>query len=291
VRVTDKLMFHRAATSAARAREQVEAATAELATGLRIRHPGDHPAGAGLAVGHRQAAGRMAAIGAAAGKAADELAVADDALGGVGATLDRARELAIQMANDSYGPAQRAAAGAEMRMLLGQAVALLNSRAGARYVFAGTRDDQPPFDAAGNYLGTTAPRRVEIAPGVTEAAAPTGNTIAKGPVDIPAMLSALASALDGNDAQTVRSTLGDMEDAVEQVAQARARIGSSMALFTGAAEVSRVGQDAEIAAISALVDADAVDAASRMALAQRALDAALTASARSFALTLLDKLR
>jgi len=48
--------------------------------------------------------------------------------------------------------------------------------------------------------------------------------------------------------------------------------------------------DASLKERSRLMDVDAIEAASRMALNQRALEAALEASAQSFKLSLLDKL-
>jgi flagellar hook-associated protein 3 FlgL len=291
VRVTDKMIFERAGTGAARARDRAAGAAEELSSGVRVRHPGDDPAAAGLVVGHRLAAGRFAAIGTVAARASQEIFIADSALGELGTRLDRARELAVQFSNDTYSAAERATAATELRTLLGQTLALLNTRAGDRYVFGGTRDDVPPFDQAGNYLGASAPRRLEIAPGVLEDASITGAAVAKGPVDLPGTLSALAAALSANDVTAIRASLDPLAGATAQVSTARGRLGASMNVFDAAAEAARSAEDAENATAGALIDADTVSAAGRLALAQRALDAALTTSARSFELTLLDKLR
>jgi flagellar hook-associated protein 3 FlgL len=293
VRVTDKLIFERAAARSGAARERVESAVAETSTGQRVRHPGDDPAAAGLIVGHRLGATRAGALGEAAGRAADELLAADGALAGLGDLFSRARELAVQLANPTYSANERAGAAVEAKGLFEAGVALLNTRVGNRYIFGGRRDESPPFDAAGAYLGDAGVRRVEIAPGVLEDASVRADVIAKGTgggVDALTALQSLATALGANDVAGVRASLGDLDAAIGQISLGRARAGTSMNLFDTAVSAARVSKDAETSQISHLADADVIESSSRLALAQRALDAALTASAKSFDLTLLKKL-
>lgn len=291
MRITDMMLFDRAAVTSGSARERVEGATEQLSTGLRVQHPGDDPIAAGLDVGARVNADRFDAIGTTADRARQELTIADDTLGQLGNVLDRARELATQLSNDSYDATARSAGGTEVNGLIAQALALLNTRAGDRYLFGGTKDDQPPFDAAGNYVGSTTARQVEIAPGVLQQSSVTGDVIAKTNVDVTATLKALATALTANDSNAVRATLDGLSTSVEQVANARGQVGTAVNTLETATWASRVARDAQTAAASKLVDADPIEAASKLALAQRALDAALTASAQSFNLTLLDKMR
>ncbi len=61
-------------------------------------------------------------------------------------------------------------------------------------------------------------------------------------------------------------------------------------MLNTATTTAQTASDAEKKRASDEVDADAIDASSRLALAQRALDASLSAASQSFQLTLLDKL-
>lgn len=293
MRVTDRMIFEGASRSAQSARARMNDAIRETSSGARVVHPGDDPVAAGLVVSRRFGADRFAAIGAAVSHAADELAVADTALGSLGDLVSRAQELAVQMSNSTYSESDRQAAAAEAATLVDQAVALLNTRHGTRYLFGGTADGVPPFDAAGGYHGDGGVRQVEIAPGVLADAsvrADVAFTGAGGGVDVLGTLKELARSLEANDRDAVRATLGNLDAGVSQVARTRSAAGARMAALDTAAGIAKNAEDALAVELSGLQDADPIDAATRLALAQQALDAALTASASSFHLTLLDKL-
>lgn len=293
MRVTDQMVFRQAGAHAGAAKERAQAVSDEVGTGMRVTHPADDPTAAGLIVTHRVAATRFAAIVQTAQRASDELASADGALEGATNALSRARELAVQLSNDSYSANERAAAAAEVDGLLHSVVGLMNRRVGNRYIFGGNLDSTPPFDATGNYVGDTGVRRVELAPGILQDASVRADVVIKGTaggVDIFASLQALSTALTSGNRAAVAATLNDFDTGISQLAAGRSRVGSSMTVLDAAAEAGRSGRDAEVTEISHLSETDLVDAASRLALAERALDASMTAAARSFKLTLLDKL-
>jgi flagellar hook-associated protein 3 FlgL len=300
MRVTDQMLFELASRYGGEARSRLERATAQTASGLRVSHPGDDPAAAGLLVGSRIAQVRLEAIASAAGRASDELAVADSALDGVSNAVVRARELAVQLVNPTYAPAQRAQAAGEVDGLLQQVVAQMNSRVGDRYVFGGNRDGSAPFDASGAYLGDTGVRQVEIAPGVLSAASvradvalkgvdPTSGTVTG--ADVPATLRALAAALRANDLAGVRATLDGLDRGLTQVSAARASVGDAQGAMDTAVTASKAARDDERARASKLGDVDIVESATELSLAQRALEASLSATAQGFRLTLLDYLK
>jgi flagellar hook-associated protein 3 FlgL len=293
VRVTDKMIFDQANTNSARARDEAQAAANQAATGIRVQHPWDDPSAAGLIVRRNADVERMGAIGKVASLASDELSSADNALGSMTDLLNRAKELALQMASDGYTAAERASAATEARDLMQQAISLGNTQVAGRYIFGGTKDTKAPFDAAGTYLGDASVRQVEIAPGELQAASVRADSVlggAGGGVNVFATLSVLTQALQTNDVAGVRGTIDGLDRSLDQVIQGRGAVGASINIFDTAVTTSKLASDSAIVAAANLTDADIVAAASRLALAQRALDASLTASARSFQLTLLDKL-
>ncbi len=294
MRVTDKLMFDRAASRTEVARDTLQRAIAETSSGRRIEHPGDDAAASGLVVGHQLARERLEAIRTVAGRASDEVVGADQALLSVSEAFSRARALAVQLSNDTYDAGQRAGAATEVRALFQQTVGLMNTRVGNRYLFGGTEDGAPPFDATGAYLGDDGVRQVEILPGVMQPVSVRADRITKGVdggTDLFATLDALADALESNDPEAVRATLSGLDQGISQLSVGLAQNGAAMNDLDTVVAVTREGADSETAAMARLTDADIIESASRMALAEKALEATLAAAARSFDLSLLNRLR
>ncbi len=293
MRVTDKMVSQATSRNTARAREAHHAALQRAASGVRVQHPGDDPAGAGRALGHSARATALNAVEGAVRSAADEVTAAESALGSLADLVSDARELAVQLSNDTYSATNRAAAASEVDSMLRQALSLLNTRHGDRYVFGGTQDGRPPFDAAGAYVGALNVREVAIAPGVMQATSVRGDQIANGAgggADLIVTLQALSTALAANDAPGIRAALDPLDTVTQQISTGRARLGASHAVFTAAADHARTGRDLETAAYNGIVEADPFTAATELAMTERALEAAITAAARSFKVSLLDKL-
>ena len=293
MRVTDKSIFEAASRSATQSRERLQKAVDENATGLRVEHPWDDPGVTGPLIGHRLTATRQAALGNTVDRANDELTATDSALGAIVETLSRARELAIQMSNSSYSAVDRTVAAEEVRTLFHEAIGLLNTRVGNRFLFSGFQDDTAPFDELGNYQGDSGVRQVEAFPGVMQSVSLTGDGIAKGTSggpDILGTLTALDTALSSNLVAGVQGTLALLDDGIEHLSLSRAQMGAAANTLSIAGSTARLNVDNEKANISRISEADVFESATKMALAQRALEAALTASARSFDLSLLDKL-
>ncbi len=293
MRVTDRMTFDQAAHGIAKARERQEEAVGRASSGLRVSHPGDDPAAAGLIASTKVNEQRQESIRETVSRASDELSSADGALDGIGQLLSRARELAVQLSNDTYSAAERAAAVDEVNGLFRSAVALGNTTVGNRFIFGGNKDGASPFDAAGNYVGDTAVRQVEIAPGVLQDASVRADVALKGVgggSDVFATLSSLSTALSTNDLTNIRASLTGLDAGITQLSSARSRGGSAMAVLDAAASASRAGRDAATTEISNLGDADIFKAATELALSERALEASLSASVKSFSLSLLDKL-
>jgi len=293
MRVTDSMRYDQAVRDTGRAREAAENAISRASSGLRVARAKDDPGAAGLIALDRARADRLDAIATSAGRASDELTSADGALATVSNAVARAREIAVQLSNGTYGASERAGAATEVQGLLATAVSALNTRVGGRYVMAGDLDSTAPFDAAGNYLGDTAVRQVEIAPGVLQAASVRADVAVKGAgggVDVLQALTDLASALTANDPVQIRAALDPLGQGTDQLSRARAEAGTAMATLDAAVSASKAGRDDATADASHLGDADVVAAATDLSRTQAALDASLSAVAQGFKLSLVDKL-
>lgn len=293
MRVTDKMIFQNAATNAAKSRDRAQTAMEEVSTGMRVVHPGDDPMVAAAMVRGQQTVDRMNAINQNAGRAAGEVDSADSALQSLGDVLARARELTVQMGNDSYSATDRQGAATEVDGLIQQAVTLMNTNVNGRYIFGGNKDQTAPFDAAGNYSGDTAVRQVEVAPGVLEDSSVRADVAVKGVgggVDLFATLQSLSTALKTNNGDAIRGSLTNLETATNQVTTTLSQVGAMGDAFATAQTLSKSTADATTKNVANQSEADMIESSSQLALANSALNATLTAAAQSFSLSLVNKL-
>ena len=293
MRVTDKMIFDRATAQTGRASSRLQDVVNENASGLKLEHAWDDPAGVAPVVAHRLAIKRFQTIEKVAGRTSDELVAADNALSGVSDVLTRARVLAVQLSNPNYSAEDRLSASEEVRQLAQHTIGLMNTQVGNRYIFGGNLDDAPPFESDGDYVGDTGVRRVEVFPGVLQDASIRADVMMKGVgggVDILQTLNDLADALGTNDVATIRGSLNTLDTSITQVSVGRAQTGAVMNTLDVAVASSRLAANHEESNLSSIADAEVFESASNLALAQRALEAALTASVRSFDLSLLKKL-
>jgi flagellar hook-associated protein 3 FlgL len=294
MRVTNQMLFEAQGQQIAAAREKMLEAQAKVTNGQRVNHPGDDPAAAGVIVSHRMALERFDTIERTIAGATEEAEVADGALQGVSTLIARARDLAVQLGNDSYSGSERAGGAQEVRDLFGQIVQLMNTQVAGRYIFGGNVDRTPPFDNLGNYAGDTNIRQVEVAPGLIQSQSVRADQALKGVgggVDVLATLTTLANAMGANDGSAVRGTLAALSSAVDQVAAAQTQNGGILSGFNSASNINGVAKLSAQKLLSAAADIDVFDAASELTRAQTSLEASLSVAAKSFNLSLLDFLR
>lgn len=143
------------AALAALARQQ-----AHVSSGRRIVVPSDDPGGAAQALTVRARESANEQFRKTVAEVRSSLAAADSVLAGVRETVTRARELAIQGANDTNDALARQSLAGEVDQLLESLVSAANSR-GARgeFIFGGQESTVAPYaiarDAAGRITAVT----------------------------------------------------------------------------------------------------------------------------------------
>jgi flagellar hook-associated protein 3 FlgL len=287
------MIFALSNASIQQARSDSVDAQAEVSSGKKLTHPWEGSGDAGLITQQSLEQSRQDAISKAATSAGNELQAADGAFNSVVTTLQRAQELATQLGNDTYSPAQRAAASTEAQGLLTSLVSQVNYQYGGRYVFGGTKDSTPPFDATGNYLGDTNVRQVESAPGVLQNASIRADQAFKGVgggVDVLTEVQNLVTALSTNNGAGIRATVQSLGDGIKQVSSFRSQAGTMANVFDMAKAAATSSSDAATKAQSNLSDADIFAASTRLSATQTALQASISAASKQFSLSLLDKL-
>ncbi len=238
--VSTSAFYERATQAMTVLRARAEGLQAALGRGERLSRSSDDPVAAarlrGLARGDS-----FAAIGTSnANRAASDLTLTDTALASFAEYITRAKELAVQAANATLTPAQRAGIGTELAQLHGNLVALANARDSAGHALFGGETAGQAFmlDAAGNpaYAGTASAGELPLGDGQSVTRGLTGpeflnfNT-GSSPTDIFAVVKGLADALQGgaaDPAQAARDTLGVLDTGLEAVTTVQTVIGARL---------------------------------------------------------------
>src|ERR1043166_7728652 len=135
---------------------------------------------------------------------------ADSVLGDVTDGLQRAKEIAVAMANDTNTPADRAAAAKEVHQIFLQLLSEANTKVGNRYLFGGFRNGTAPFVQGGNgvdYIGDNGELLVQNGPSSTLSVKLLGNAVfqgtsATGGVGVLDIVQDLDQVLQGVGVQT-----------------------------------------------------------------------------------------
>jgi flagellar hook-associated protein 3 FlgL len=283
MRVSDTMLSELNLASIQGGRERFAEAQEVASTGRRVNRPSDDPVATGFARVQAARERRAAVMEKLTERAVANLDTVDNALGQVNDVLSRARELAIQGANDHYNASDRVNLADEIRSLRTQLLSLSNTQLDGEYVFSGLATRTAPFDDAGTYVGDGNLRQLELAPGQRLTVQLDGAEVfGAGPGGTNAFttLDAIATALEADDHQGVHAMLADLSTVIEQSANARSKAGTRQeALLQAQAAAVRIRQDAQTTRAS-LVEANPFEAFSDLVKAENALRQAVSVAAR-----------
>ena len=145
MRVTDQMQLSTVLNAFQVNEQALQVAEQRVTTGKNVTQPSDDPFAASQAILFRQRIGLNGQLQKNLDTAKGWLDSTDSALNSLDTILQRARQLSVQLSNDTYTPADRQNASNEVHQLLLQAVDVGNSKFGGEYLFAGTKTTAQPF--------------------------------------------------------------------------------------------------------------------------------------------------
>lgn len=296
MRVSERSLFDTSSKRLEQLKTRFAEKAAQASSGLRVPTASSDPAAAALLSRNSASHARADSMQRNARSAGNDLAAVDGALSEAAGVLEQALSLAIQMSNDSFSPADRAAAATSADSQLKSFVSALNVEQDGRFLLSGTAQDRAPFATDGSYLGDDGSHSLEIAPGVFEEVTVRADQGIKGTgvtggVDIPAVLTSLRDALATNDTAAIRASIDGLRSSVTQLSGLRSDVGAKgNLLFTAESTAQSVKLSSEQSSADA-GDIDIAETATELSLAQRAFEAATQATSKTFGLTLLNTLR
>jgi flagellar hook-associated protein 3 FlgL len=273
---------------------RVENLQNQITSGSRITRPSDDPIGAAQALTLQESLDQSTQYGRNIDQASSWLNATDSALGALTDSMQRARELAVQAANGTLTPSDRASIQAEITQLQQHVLDLSHSKYGASYLFAGTRTDQPgylqaaPSTVASAYQGNRGLVQREISPGVTMAVNVDPTTTFD---TLFTALDQLQTGLAAGNTSSIQATIDSFDTALDAVNTARSQVGAR----TNRLDALKERQDSVSVNLTELLsqvkDVDMVAAITNFSMAQTVYQASLKASAQAMQISLMDYLR
>lgn len=153
------------------ARQQINQADAQLASGRTINQPSDNPAGTAALVLNHDAQSQTDTFRQNISDLQSKMQIADSALSSAESAIQQAISLGVEAGNSNLSNQDRQAVAQQLTGIQQQLLGIANATAGGTYLFGGTLVTTQPFtlnpsDPSGvTYNGNSAVTSVEIANG------------------------------------------------------------------------------------------------------------------------------
>jgi flagellar hook-associated protein 3 FlgL len=278
MRVSENAKLRNISTNLSQLTERQAEATARASSGIRLDQVSTDPAAADQVSRLNASLGQAQTLRKNIGLFRTNASSTESALAEGMDALTRARELAMQGANDSMSADNRATLAKEIASIREQMLALANSKGTNGYLFSGHKTDTAAFDATGTYQGDLGAANAEVSPGVSVQVNTTGEAAFAPPsgVNVFAELASLENDLNTGTAASIAAHLTALDTAFEQLSNARSQTGVTMNRLDTAdfsLEQSELGITKRQ---SSLVDADAVETISQLTMLNTTLQQAIS---------------
>lgn len=266
-----------------------------MASGRRISKPSDDPFGNSRVMAMRTSMGLIAQHQRSIELAKSELGVTEASLEGLGRVLSRAQELAVQADSTTVDASGRAAIAVEIDSLLQEVVTIGNTSYGGRHLFGGYQTGAQPFTPDAPSSATAVAFSGDA--GVITRAIGNGETV---PVNLDGQalfggiftsLIDFRDALNANDRAGISGASTALASGADTALRARSEIGARVRHAELAGQRLEADEAQFQIQISQLEDADLTQEAMDLQMRDAALQAALSAAAKSLTTGLIAFLR
>ena len=267
------------------ANQAEETALLQLTTGKRVNVASDDPSAAAREVAVSSQSSDCDQFLRSISSVSAELQTADSALSSGVTALQQAISLGVEGANGTLSQDDRNALANEVQSISQQMMGIANLSYNGKYVFAGTADSQPPYVVAAGvvtYQGNNTVNQVEIEAGQTIAVNQPGSQLfSAAGASVFQSLSDLAAALQSSSSTTddIANATNEVKAAYTQLNSARTFYGSTLDQLNSSQDFLNSEKLQLTQQTSDLVGVDMNQAATNLANAEVARNAALQATA------------
>ena len=271
---------------------QLSTSEQQLSSGYKLNQPSDDPYGASQALKLRADLASNQQYQSNVQDANSWQNVADTALGDIGDSIQRARDLVLQGANDTNAASDRQAIVTELNQLIDSIKTDANTQYAGRYIFSGTQTNTQPYQLGTNdaYSGNTATITREIGVGVQVAINQPGSSIIGDDTSgLLATLRGIVTDLQSGNTNALSTTdLDALDSANDQLLNARAQVGALSNRLTTATNRLQSTEQSTTQLLSNVQDADMTQVMVNFSTQQAAYQAALRAGAQIIQPSLMD---
>lgn len=292
-RVTQSMMAERSLNSLQIGMNRQAKIQEQLATGRVLNRPSDSPTDTTSAMRLRSSLADVRQYGRNAEDGNGWLTQLDSALGVAGDAVGRARDLALQGANQgSAGTAARAALAAEVDQIRAGLVDTANTSYLGRPVFGGITAGATAYDATGTFVGTAGVVSRTVGDGIEVRVNVDGPT-AFGPAGSSVFdnLEALSNALTAGDQAGIQAALTNLDADRQRLVSARSEVGSRQNRIETAIQAAQDQDLALTTQLSKVENADLPKVLVDLKLQEAAYQVTLASTARVMQPSLVDFLR
>ena len=286
LRVSESQMFFQATRDSNRARRQLNEATLPLTTQQRVSRPSEDPVVTGRLSRVQRELSKTGQYSGLVDQVQTYHTMVESTLGTIGNTVMELQDLAVQMASDNIGPAERSVAAEQVAQLTQSLKMMGNQRQGGRYLFAGRLQNAPPYDSKLEYQGDEIGRKVMVGDNRTVDGDVVGPDVFGGAsTGIKSLFKTAEdffTALKANDVPNIQAALDELRSGHERVLSAHVRVGTILTdLDTVELHHSDTAMTNEIRE-SDLIGVDFAKATHDLAFSQSVLEATIKTTQRVF---------
>lgn len=302
--VSTAYLFDRATDRMSTLQNKLATTQAQLSTAKQVLSPSDAPDQAAAIQRLKGEIQRQDSFASTLEVALRRYSAEETAIKSSNDIVVRLKELALQAANDTYGPTDRKAIAVEMHALRNQLLSLGNSRDDSgNYLFSGTRVSTPPFaedaDGSVSYMGDQT--RTRIPAGVERDVAYTrsgtdvmarviraDNGASMGFFD--AIDQLIDDTTNGNT-QGIGTGIDSLDQMIANLTYSMAEVGADQNVVQSQLDVLSETALRLKSTLSNIEDLDYAEAVTRMNKEMMAMEAAMGSFAKISGLSLFDYIR
>jgi len=304
MKISTAFLFDRATSQMSTVQNRLAKAQAQMAQGKQVITPSDAPDQASTIARMKGILEKQNSYLDALNSARNRYQSEETALSNVNSALIRMREITIQAANDTMGPADRQALAIEMAGLRDQVMSLANTQdENGLYIFAGSRVKEPAFAVARNgefvYQGDQSTMNILVGDQRTvqlnRSGADAFQRVVRQDVDgnnygvgFFQAMDDMVNAVKNSDREAMNRGVGEMDNLQIGIGLALAQIGTDMNVLDSQQTVLEETNLRLKTTLSDVEDLDYAEAITKMNKEMLALEAAQSSFAKISQLNLFN---